>query len=202
MKLFDEQIDKNRNLLPHNGEVYHYGLLLSPEKANNYFRVLLNTLDWKNDEAVIYGKHIITRRKVAWYADENYTYTYSNTTKEARKWTKELLELKKLVEAECGEAFNSCLLNLYHHGEEGMSWHSDDEKALGKNTTIASLSLGAERRFLFRHKKSNETVSLLLENGSLLVMKGETQTHWQHSLPKSKKIKAARINLTFRKMVV
>ena len=202
MTLFDEHTDKTKNQLPCDGEVYYHGLLLRPKQADKYFGILRDTLQWKNDEAIMYGKHIITRRKVAWYGDDNYAYTYSNTTKTAFRWTKELLEIKILVEAECGETFNSCLLNLYHNGEEGMSWHSDDEKALGKNTTIASLSLGAERRFLFRHKKSKETVSLMLENGSLLVMKGSTQTHWQHSLPKTKKVCGQRINLTFRTIVL
>ena len=97
--------------------------------------------------------------------------------------------------------FNSCLLNLYHSGDEGMSWHSDDEKDLEENSAIASLSLGAERKFSFRHKQSKETVALMLEHGSLLVMKDITQTHWHHQLPKTKKVTQPRINLTFRSMV-
>lgn len=116
-------------------------------------------------------------------------------------WTEDLLKLKQIAEELTGVTFNSCLLNLYHNGDEGVAWHSDDEKSLAKNSAIALLSLGAERKFSFRHKKTNDTVSVILENGSLLVMKDTTQTNWLHSLPRSKKIMSPRINLTFRTMV-
>jgi alkylated DNA repair dioxygenase AlkB len=171
-------------------------------EAENYLHILLNTIEWKNDEAFILGKHIITKRKVAWYGNDNYSYTYSNTTKQALSWTSELLQLKTLAEKLSGATFNSCLLNLYHNGDEGMAWHSDDEKALAKNGIIASLSFGAERKFSFKHKQTKETVSLLLEQGSLLVMKGATQTNWLHRLPPTKKINTPRVNLTFRTMAV
>ncbi|MEY4484578.1 MAG: hypothetical protein RL693_2030, partial [Verrucomicrobiota bacterium] len=132
----------------------------------------------------------------------NFSYTYSGTTKQALVWTEELRELKVLVEKFSGTSFNSCLLNLYHDGDEGMAWHSDDEKSLGRNTTIASLSFGAERKFCFKHKRTQQTVSLMLESGSLLVMKDATQSYWLHRLPKSAKIKTPRINLTFRTIVL
>ncbi len=186
------------SLLPYDGDVIYYGSVLSPEIAMQYYNALLNTIAWKHDEAVIFGKHIITKRKAAWYGDAAYSYTYSNTTKQALLWTPELLELKQLVSEKTSTAFNSCLLNLYHNGDEGMAWHSDNERELGKDTTIASLSLGAVRTFSFKHKTTKEKRSVLLENGSLLVMKGSTQTHWLHSLPKSKKVTQPRINLTFR----
>jgi alkylated DNA repair dioxygenase AlkB len=193
--------DSTLNLLPYDGTVNYYGPVLSAEQANHYYRQLLEHISWKNDEARIFGKHYITKRKVAWYGDEGYTYTYSNTTKQALAWTIELAELKLLTENLCGAKFNSCLLNLYHDGNEGMAWHSDDEKSLGRNTTIASLSFGAERKFSFKHKDSGETIALNLETGSLLVMKDETQTHWLHRLNKSTRIKHPRINLTFRTIV-
>jgi len=189
------------NLLPYDGIVNYYGKVMPVDKANHYFDILLNTIQWKNDEAIIFGRHIITKRKVAWYGDEGYSYTYSNTAKQALPWTKELLELKSLTEELCGDKFNSCLLNLYHDGNEGMAWHSDDEKSLGKNTSIASLSFGAERKFGLKHRLSKEPIGLILEHGSLLVMKGATQTNWLHSLPKSTKIKTPRVNLTFRTMI-
>lgn len=189
------------NILPAEGIVNYYGPVLGPEEANRYLETLLKTIEWKNDEAIIFGKHIITKRKAAWYGDRPYSYTYSNTTKHALPWTKELLELKALTEEQTGTRFNSCLLNLYHDGKEGMAWHSDDERSLGKASTIASVSLGAERKFSLKHKESKETISLQLENGSLLVMKGSTQSYWQHCLPKSKKINSPRVNLTFRTMV-
>jgi len=192
---------QTENLLPFDGTVIYHGKILKPGAAANYHNVLMDTIQWKNDEAVIFGKHIITKRKAAWYGDEGYLYTYSNTTKKALAWTSELLELKEMVEAITGTTFNSCLLNLYHNGDEGMAWHSDDESSLGKNTTIASLSFGAERKFSLKHKKGKETVSVILESGSLLVMKDTTQTNWLHSLPKSKKLTRPRINLTFRTIV-
>jgi alkylated DNA repair dioxygenase AlkB len=193
--------DPGTNLLPCDGTVNYFGPILDPSEARRYYEALLNGIPWKNDEAVIFGKHIITARKVAWYGDSNFSYTYSGTTKQALVWTAELATLKEKVEKLCGAVFNSCLLNLYHNGDEGMSWHSDDEKSLARNSTIASVSLGAEREFRFKHKRLDEKVSVWLESGSLLVMKDATQGHWLHSIPKSKKVKTPRINLTFRTML-
>src|SRR5690606_33860450 len=132
------------------------GKIMEDDEAEFYFHKLLKNIEWKNDEAIIFGRHIITKRKAAWYGDEDYAYTYSNTTKNALPWKEELKALKLLVEKITKTTFNSCLLNLYHNGDEGMAWHSDDEKSLGKNTTIASLSLGAERKFSLKHKQSKE----------------------------------------------
>jgi alkylated DNA repair dioxygenase AlkB len=199
MDLFHSEI--TNNLLPFDGIVQYYGKIFSVPETALYLDKMLHTIEWKNDEAFIYGKHIITKRKAAWYGDSSYSYTYSNTTKHALSWTEDLLTLKKRVEELTGTTFNSCLLNLYHDGNEGMAWHSDDEKSLGKDTTIASLSFGAERKFSLKHKIAKETVSIVLENGSLLVMKGTTQTHWQHCLPKTTKVKSPRVNLTFRTMM-
>lgn len=198
MDLFSNSIDETTNLLPKDGIVNYFGKLLSRKASDHYFDRLLEDIRWKNDEAIILGKHIITKRKVAWYGDSNYAYTYSNITRQALIWTKELLELKALVEERTETVFNSCLLNLYHNGNEGMAWHSDDEKSLGVNTIIASLSFGAERKFVFKHKRTGEKVGLILESGSLLVMKGTTQTHWLHRLPPTKLVSKPRINLTFR----
>lgn len=202
MDLFNPPIDENTNLLPKDGTVKYYGSLMPIKEANQYLNTLLDTIEWKNDEAIIFGKRIITKRKVAWYGDTNFNYTYSNTTKQALPWTKELLILKALVEKKTGETYNSCLLNLYHNGTEGMAWHSDAEKDLKKNGAIASLSFGAERKFAFKHKESQETVSILLQNGSLLLMKDETQTHWLHRLPPTTRISKPRVNLTFRTIVL
>lgn len=198
MSLFDQIAYPKKNLLPKDGTVNYYGKIIPASALDFYFEKLFNNIEWKNDEAVIFGKHIITKRKVAWYGDRSFEYTYSNTTKRALPWTKELLTLKNLAEQKSGETYNSCLLNLYHNGSEGMAWHSDGEKDLKKNGAIASMSFGAERKFAFKHKESKETVSLWLENGSLLVMKGSTQSHWLHRLPPTKKVNEPRINLTFR----
>lgn len=193
--------NETTNLLPQDGTVLYFGRVLSKEKADWYFERLMHTIEWKNDEAAIFGKHFITKRKAAWYGDRNYAYTYSNSTKHALSWTPELQELKAIAESLSQTTFNSCLLNLYHNGDEGMAWHSDDEKSLGKDTTIASLSLGAERKFALKHKQNKQTISVMLEPGSLLIMKDTTQTHWLHSLPKTKKVQHPRINLTFRTML-
>lgn len=192
--------DSSVNLLPHDGIVNYYGKIFSYNDAQHYLQVLLESIAWKNDEAVIFGKHFITKRKAAWYGDKPYSYTYSNRTKHALPWTPTLLELKKIAEQQSGDTFNSCLLNLYHDGNEAMAWHSDDEKMLAKDAAIASLSFGAERKFSFKHKRTGETVSLVLEHGSMLVMKGATQTNWLHRLSTAAKVKTARVNLTFRKM--
>jgi alkylated DNA repair dioxygenase AlkB len=198
MDLFNTEIDSSKNLLPKDGIVNYFGKLLIHQDANRYFDCLMNTIEWKNDQAIIYGKQIITKRKVAWYGDSDFEYTYSNITKRALSWTPELLELKSIIEEKTGEKFNSCLLNLYHNGDEGMSWHSDAEKDLKKDGAIGSLSFGAERKFAFKHREIKETISLILEHGSLLVMKGTTQTNWLHRLPPTKRITKPRINLTFR----
>ena len=200
-KLFGGEADPGFNLLPYDGEVNYFGKILPANEADKYFNIILDTIEWRHDEAIIFGKHIITKRKVAWYGDKEYEYKYSNITKKALPWTKELKELKLLTEKLSEESYNSCLLNLYHNGEEGMAYHRDEEKDLKENGAIASLTLGAERKFLFRHIQNKETVSLVLEHGSLLIMKGATQTHWMHRLPPSKKVKTPRINLTFRTIV-
>ena len=201
MDLFGNLADANENLLPKDGTVNYYGKIIDQEEADAFYLQLLENIEWKNDEAVIFGKKILTKRKVAWYGDDNYEYTYSNSTKKAIPWTPELLKLKALAEEKTGEEFNSCLLNLYHNGEEGMAYHSDGEKDLKKNGAIASLSFGAERKFSFKHKFTKEKVELLLEHGSLLVMKDQTQSFWLHRLPPTKKIHTPRINLTFRTIV-
>ena len=199
MDLFNTEIIIN--LLPYDGEVNYYGMMVDKQHADHYLDKLLSNIAWKNDEAIIFGRHIITKRKVAWYGDAGYSYAYSGTTRHALPWTKELLELKIIVEGLTDTVYNSCLLNLYHTGDEGMAWHSDDEKALGKDSTIASLSFGAERKFALRHRATKYGTSVMLEHGSLLVMKGTTQSYWLHSLPKTKKVTTPRVNLTFRTMV-
>ena len=196
MDLFNTNTCKN--ILPYDGEVYYYGAIMSINKAQEYYNVLLNTIEWQNDKAIIFGKTITTKRKVAWYATKPFTYTYSKTTKTALPWTKELVALKKLVEEKTGETFNSCLLNLYHSGEEGMAWHSDGEKDLKENGAIGSLSFGAERKFSFKHKENKQRLDINLDRGSLLVMTGTTQKNWLHRLPPTKKVNTPRINLTFR----
>lgn len=198
MDLFEEIAGEPINLLPIDGTVNYYGTLFSLKESDEYFDSLMKNIEWKNDKVIMFGKHIITKRKTAWYADKPYKYTYSNTTKHALPWIDELLELKNIIEKHSKEAFNSCLLNLYHNGSEGMAWHSDGEEELKPHSAIGSLSFGAERKFAFKHKKNKEKTSLILQHGGFLVMKDKTQENWLHSLPTTKKTNLARINLTFR----
>ena len=192
------QADASENILPKDGDVNYFGSIVSSEIADALVLKLRDEIEWKNDELVLFEKRIVTKRKVAWYGNLPFEYSYSNTKKQALLWNETLLELKNLVESYSGFTYNSCLLNLYHSGEEGMAWHSDNEKELLENGAIASLSFGVERVFELKHKQDNIKVKVLLEHGSLLLMKGITQKHWLHQLPKTKKVGTPRINLTFR----
>ncbi len=184
---FFEQHKQSHNLLPYEGTVNYYGAIMPLETANDFYNGLLHNIAWENDEAIIFGKKIVTKRKVAWYATQPFSYTYSKITKTAKPWIPILDELKTMVEENSNETYNSCLLNLYHDGNEGMAWHSDAERDLKKNGAIGSLSFGAERKFSFKNKQTKETISIVLQHGSLLIMKGTTQNYWLHRLPPTKK---------------
>lgn len=199
--LFSELPLESSNLLPYDGTVLYYGRVFSVELANQYLQYLLESIPWKNDEAIIFGKKIITKRMVAWYGTSHFEYQYSKITKRAALFTPELMTLKNEIELLSNSTYNSCLLNLYHDGSEGMAWHSDGETDLLKHGAIASVTFGAERKFSFKHKQTNETVSIQLEHGSLLVMKDQTQTHWLHRLPPTTKVQQPRVNLTFRTII-
>ncbi|GAA5482733.1 alpha-ketoglutarate-dependent dioxygenase AlkB family protein [Haloferula sargassicola] len=202
MELDFPEADLPRNLLPYDGESLYYGRIFSTAQAEEFLRCFLASIPWQHDEAVMFGKHIVTARKVAWYGDARYDYTYSGKTRTARVWTPELLAIKQEVERLGGSSYNSCLLNLYADGSQGMGWHHDDEKGLGPDSDIASVSFGAERRFDFRHKLSKEKVSVFLPSGSLLIMRGRTQACWQHQVPKAMRVTEPRVNLTFRRMLI
>ncbi|MEP2775286.1 MAG: alpha-ketoglutarate-dependent dioxygenase AlkB [Luteolibacter sp.] len=193
--------DPAANLLPRDGEVFYHGAVVSGADCAGLLAALLREIPWQHDVTMMFGKRIVTARKVAWYADGGASYSYSGTTKQAHPWSDLLLGLKQAAEQRTGAEYNSCLLNLYHGGDEGMGWHSDDEKEIVEGSSIASLSFGAERKFSFKHKLTKETVSVVLEDGSLLDMRGQTQRCWLHQLPKTKKVSAPRANLTFRRLV-
>lgn len=199
MELF-EHLPTEENLLPYDGEVLYHGQLLDGNECKHFYKALFEKVDWYHDKSIIYGKEIITKRKVAWYGSQPFEYTYSGVTRIASDWFDELLALKQLIELYTDSMYNSCLLNLYHNGDESMSWHSDGEKELVENGSIACLSLGAERRFDFKHKTTNEKKSFQLKNGSLIEMLGETQKHWLHQIPTTTKVTSPRISLTFRQM--
>lgn len=198
MDLFTPMGEPYMDLLPRDGVAHYYGPIMERKEADRYFQALFGSIAWDHDVVQLFGKRIVTKRKVAWYGDRPFGYTYSNHTRTALPWTEELLALKTSIETLSGERFNSCLLNRYHHGGEGMGWHSDAERELKRDGAIASLSLGAQRIFSFKHKKGGERIKLALEHGSLLIMKGPTQRHWLHSLPPTKGVDSPRINLTFR----
>ena len=188
------------NLLPKDGVVHYHPSIIEPSEADVFFERLTSEVPWQHDEVKMFGKTIVTARKVAWFGDAGLDYTYSGKTKSPIPWSDLLLKLKKMTEEKTGHLFNSCLLNLYHDGSEGMSWHRDNESSIVKDSPIACLSFGAQRRFHFKHVETKERITLELEPGSLLLMAGETQTHWLHSLPKTKKVSKPRISLTFRQM--
>lgn len=188
----------DENLLPQDGTLLDLGCIYSIEESQRLFDELLTSANWKNDEVTLFGKKHITARKTAWYGTKDFAYTYSNSTRFAEPFTGALLGIKGKVEDHLKESFNSCLLNLYHDGNEGMGYHADDEKDLVRHGSIASLSLGATRKFVFKHNTQALKKELILHPGHLIVMKDEIQDFWKHALPKSKKVKAPRINLTFR----
>ena len=188
------------NIIHQDGIALYHEKVISDEQIKPLYDELLNEINWENERVVMFGKEIITKRKVAFYSDVSIAYTYSSKTKIGLPWKDPLIILKNIVESLTKQTYNACLLNLYHNGDEAMGWHSDNEKEIIANSTIASLSIGASRKFSFKHKVTKETISIQLENGSLLEMKGTIQSHWLHALPKSKKITESRINLTFRQM--
>jgi alkylated DNA repair dioxygenase AlkB len=190
--------DVSLNLLPMDGGAHYYGPVLDAAETQAYFQRLETEVPWEQDRVMMFGKMITTARRMAWYGDARAAYTYSGTTKHPLPWTPALLALKQLLEHRTKSTYNSCLLNLYRHGQESMGWHSDDEKCLDAAMPIASMSLGAERKFSFKHKHTKETISLMLESGSLLLMTPPAQLHWWHCLPKSARVATPRLNLTFR----
>lgn len=204
MSQFDlfHSVSPEHNLLPYNGIVNDFGPILKSQEADDLFEELLHNIPWQHDGSIIYGKHITTARQVAWYGDHAFDYTYSRIRRTALPWHPILLSLKHTIEQHLQSisptVFNSCLLNLYSDGLEGMGWHSDDEKELGNEPIIASLSLGATRKFAFKHKHTAQKCELMLQHGQLIVMRGQTQQHWRHAVMKSTNITEPRINLTFR----
>lgn len=189
------------NLLPFDGEVRYAAGFLAGQEAIEVMEELRREVPWDCDEIVLFGRRIRTERQVAWYGDGGLAYRYSGSTKVGLPWNLLLDRLRGRIERFTGERFNSCLLNWYADGGQGMGWHRDDEKSLGQNPIIASLSFGAERRFCFKHAVQGTKVELVLGHGSLLWMAGQTQHHWAHSLPKMRRVQSPRLNLTFRRIV-
>ncbi len=195
MPLFNQKIDLN---LPDSSIVY-YPEFFSLEESNHYFKHFLETIKWQQDDITVYGKTYAQPRLTALYANNKESYSYSNITMTPHVFTKELLDIKNKVETVVNTNFTTCLLNLYRTGQDSNGWHADNEKELGTNPIIASVSFGAERLFKLKHRQNkNFKKDLVLQHGSLLFMQGETQHHWLHQIPKTRKEVGKRINLTFR----
>lgn len=183
-------------------DILFYPSLLNELESDRLLTELTRTIDWRQDWITIYGRSMPQPRLTAWYGDPGKSYTYSGLTLYPSPWTRPLLDLKAKAEAVSGLQFNSVLLNLYRDGNDSMGWHSDDESELGDNPAIGSLSLGGTRRFRLRHRtQKGLTHQLELTSGSFLLMQGATQHHWQHQIPKTKRLVPPRINLTFRTIV-
>ena len=197
------------NLLPYDGQVNDLGVVIND--ANALYNNLLTELPWQPDIVTLFGKTHVTTRQIVWMGDHDVSYHYSGQTRRAIPWTKQMLHVKRHIEQQLSSSginvdFNSCLLNYYPSGEDGMGYHADDEKELGAQPIIASLSLGARRKFVFKHKTIRQKnkpvkVELYLESGQLIVMHGDTQDFWNHTITKTKTVKSGRISLTFRKVL-
>lgn len=173
---------------------------LQPE-ADQLFSTFIDRLQWQEEDILIFGKWVKVPRLMCWYGDEEAHYEYSGVNHVPRPWTSELQAVREKVGQQCQCVFNSVLANLYRDGKDSMGCHADDEKELGINPTIASLSLGDERQFRMHHKKTKRSLNINLQHGDLLVMGGTCQRYWLHSVPKTKTPKTPRINLTFRKIL-
>lgn len=180
-------------------EIIYYPNFLNSTYASEVFQKLMNETEWQQDDIKIFGKVYQQPRLTALYGDDGKSYSYSNITMYPKPMTPLLKEIKSKIELMTQTVFNTVLLNLYRDGTDSNGWHSDNEKELGKNPVIASVSLGAKRSFKLKQRGDKKlNYKIFLNHGSLLLMQGETQHHWLHELPKSKKITEPRINLTFR----
>lgn len=187
------------NLLPKDGTAHLMKAFFSSARSEYYFRNLVETTPWRQDEIKIFGRSVMQPRLTAWMGDPGATYRYSGLLMRPSAWSPVMLEIKSAIEASLGRNFNSALLNFYRTGLDSMGWHRDNEPELGSTPTIASVSLGAARRFKIRHYFDKElAVNLLLENGDLLVMGGVMQSFWEHCLPKTRPLQEPRLNITFR----
>lgn len=197
--LFDSRYCEVEELLPHAGSARLYRSAVDPRTAQRAFTELLEAVPWEQRSVQMFGKSVPQPRLVAWFGD-GASYTYSGLRLEPHPWLPLLLELRRVCEELAGVGFNSALANLYRDGNDAVSWHADNEPELGEDPVIASMSLGAVRRFDFRHRQSGETVRTELPSGSVLVMSGESQKAWMHQVPRMAKVSEPRINLTFRRV--
>ncbi len=199
--LFNAGSDEPEELLPGHGSALLYRCAFTPAEADEAMATLVSTVPWQQHDVHVYGRSVEQPRLIAWYGDPGRRYSYSGLTLEPLKWTTTLTELKLRCEELAASSFNSVLANLYRDGHDYVSWHADDEPELGFDPIIASVSLGAERRFDLRNKHSGETIKTMFPHGSVVVMSAGCQRHWLHQAPKMLRVKEPRINITFRTIV-
>lgn len=191
-----------QNLLPFQGETFLYSNFFARGKSDSYFQQLAKTLAWKHEPIRMFGKMVMQPRLTALYGDPDRPYGYSGISMKPLAWTKELEEIREAIEQFTGDRFTHVLCNLYRDGQDSMGWHRDNEAVLGKNPSIASVTFGATRMFQIRnYETKSPKIDIPLTHGSLLIMTGESQHHWEHQVPKTKKMLGGRINLTFRKLL-
>ncbi|MCF6202238.1 MAG: alpha-ketoglutarate-dependent dioxygenase AlkB [Methylococcaceae bacterium] len=190
-----------KNLLPFDGELFLTQSFYQAVEASDLFNTLLHNLAWQEEKIFLYGRWVKVPRLMCWYGDKGANYRYSSVIHHPLPWSTPLSEIKQKIQVDHQYSFNTVMGNLYRNGADSMGCHADDEKELGKNPTIASLSLGEERLLRFRHCKHKEIIDVILGHGDLLLMSGAIQHHWKHELPKTKKNKRERINLTFRQII-
>jgi alkylated DNA repair dioxygenase AlkB len=186
------------NLLPRDGIVRLHEYALAEADARRLFEELMAVTPWRHEIATVMGRRLPIPRLTAWHGEAG--YVYSGIRMKPAPWNGPLLEIKAVAEGCAGHAFNSVLLNLYRDGRDSVSWHADNEPGLGRNPVIASVSLGATRRFQMKHRRREDRLALDLPPGSCLVLAGATQHHWLHQVPKTNRPVGSRINLTFRAM--
>ncbi len=190
------------NLLPHHGTLYYLEGVFTSSECSSLFNTLIKETPWRQEPIKLFGRKVMQPRLTAWYASEGVSYSYSGLTMQGLAWTSSLLQIKGRVEEKLGEKFNSVLLNLYRDGNDSMGWHRDNEKELGLQPLIASVSFGAPRKFQLRtYLQKKERIDVEPAAGSIIVMAGDCQDYWEHSVPKTKMQVMPRINLTFRSIL-
>ena len=192
------------NILPYDGRANDLGIIIND--TDLLYNALLTELPWHADIVTLFGKTHVTTRQIVWMGGDISSYHYSGHARQSIPWSESVFHVKQYVEKQLANIgivtdFNSCLLNYYPSGSDGMGYHADDERELGHQPIIASLSLGATRKFVFKHKKTQDKVELYLESGQLIVMHGDTQTYWKHTITKTKSVAEGRISLTFRHLL-
>lgn len=191
----------SKDIITSDGIAVLYDNFFNATESEHLFLKLSSELAWRQETITMFNKAIVCPRLIDWSGDDGVNYTYSKNKHMTRGWNPTLLSIKNKIEQNTNAVFNFVLCNYYRHGEDYMGWHDDGEKALGVSPVIASVSLGAPRKFEFRHKTDKTKVGVILHPGSLLIMSGTTQQHWHHRLPKDTQCADARINLTFRNII-